>query len=168
MIINASKRCDIPAYFSEWIFNILQKRKVMTKNPYSCIITEYNLNPDNDFIIFWSKNPIPMLNKIQDIENLGYKSYWQYTINNYKEFEPHIPNIDARLTAFKKITDTIGKERVIWRYDPIMFTKSFDTDCHLKEFEKIAKHLHGYTDKVVISFVDEYTKISGFLKSIAL
>ena len=165
MIINASKRCDIPAYFSEWMINRLKTRKVATKNPYSNVITEYDLNHDNDFIIFWSKNPIPMIDKLTEIQDMGYQSYWQYTLNNYT-FEKNLPSIQERLNAFLQMSEIIGKDKIIWRYDPIIFANGLDADFHLKEFEKIAKTLNGHTNKVVISFVDAYTKISGFLQSI--
>ena len=165
MIINASKRCDIPAYFSKWMINRLKTRKIATKNPYSNSVTEYELNPDNDFIVFWSKNPIPMIDKLTEIQDMGYQSYWQYTLNNYT-FEKNLPDIQARLNAFLQMSEIIGKDKVIWRYDPIIFANGLDADFHLKEFEKIAKTLNGHTNKVIISFVDAYTKISGFLQSI--
>lgn len=157
MILSVSRRTDIPAYYAEWFFRRLEQGYVCVRNPMNAHqVSRINLDPDIvDAIVFWSKNPKPMLNQLDRLKD--YKYYFQYTINAYdKDFEPKVPPIDERITTFTSLADKIGKQCVIWRYDPIIFTEKYTPEYHLSQFEKIATKLKGSTEKVVISFVDVY------------
>lgn len=111
-----------------------------------------------DCIVFWTKNPEPMLNRLEELA--AYDYYFQYTLTGYgKDIESNVPHKKEKMIPiFQELSKKIGKKRVIWRYDPIIFTKKYTPEYHLKAFEQIAMSLKGYTDKCVISFVDIYAK----------
>ena len=122
-------------------------------------ISEIKLSPDIvDCIVFWTKNPAPMMNRLDELKNYNY--YFQFTLTGYgKDIETNLP--DKKLTMipiFQELSKRIGKEKVIWRYDPIFFSNKYSKEYHLKAFKSIAESLNGYTDKCVISFIDIYPK----------
>lgn len=157
MILSASRRTDIPAFFSDWFFNRLTAGFVCVRNPMNAHqVSHIDLSPEVvDCIVFWSKNPAPMLPRLPEL--VRYTYYFQYTLNNYGvEVEPYIPALDSRIETFHRFADEIGKERVIWRYDPILFTKTYTPEFHLKSLEYIAGRLRGAAEKCVVSLVDVY------------
>lgn len=160
MILSASRRTDIPNYYSEWFINRVKEGFLYVRNPVNVHqISRINLSPSFvDCIVFWTKNPLPMMDKLDDLQSYPY--YFQFTLTGYgKEIEPNLP--DKRkmmIPAFRELSRKIGKERVIWRYDPIMFTDRYTEEYHRKAFQAIAESLCGYTEQVVISFVDLYAK----------
>lgn len=121
-----------------------------------------------DCIVFWTKNPKPMLKRLNELEK--YRYYFQFTLNNYgADTEPRVPDVEERLETFAELSGRIGKGRVIWRYDPIVFTQKYTPDYHLKNAEMISKRLAPFTEKCVISFVDIYTsKNSSNLSSLGM
>lgn len=160
MILSVSRRTDIPAFYADWFFNRIQEGFVYVRNPMNRHqISKINLSPNLiDCIVFWSKNPKPMLDRLKLIDKYMY--YFQFTINPYNtEFELTVPKKNSVIETFKQLSDKIGPKRVIWRYDPILLTDSIDINYHLKYFEEIAKRLHTYTNTCVISFIDLYKKV---------
>lgn len=158
MILSVSRRTDIPAFYSDWFFNRVKEGFVCVKNPMNVHqVSRLEINPDTtDCIVFWSKNPAPMLARLDELKDYDY--YFQYTVNAYgKEAEPKIPPLSERLETFVSLSERIGKERVIWRYDPILFSDVYTPEYHLKSFAHIAERLRGYTEKCVFSFVDVYS-----------
>lgn len=159
MILSVSRRTDIPAFYSDWFFNRLKEGFVFVRNPMNIHqVSKITLKPELiDCIVFWSKNPKPMLNRLDELKDYMY--YFQFTINPYdKGFEFGVPRKEGIINTFKELSGKIGHKRVIWRYDPILLTDSMNIDYHLHYFEEIAKRLKGYTDTCVISFVDLYKK----------
>ena len=158
MIISASRRTDIPTYYSEWLFNRIKAGYVLVRNPMNAHqISKIPLNPDVvDGIVFWTKNPIPMLEKLDMLRDYMY--YFQFTLNSYaQDVETHIPSKQSHvIPAFKKLSDLIGPNRVIWRYDPILLNDTYTPEYHIRYFERIAKELSSYTKKCTISFIDFY------------
>ncbi len=160
MILSVSRRTDIPAFYSEWFMNRIREKSVMVRNPLnyhsiSCI----DLSPEIvDCIVFWSKNPKPLFKYLDELD-LNYRFYFQYTINAYdKDLEPNLPNLDERINNFIFLSKRYGKERVVWRYDPIIITEKYSQEWHLDQFEHIAKKLNGYVSSCVFSFIDIYDK----------
>ena len=157
MIISASRRTDIPTYYFEWFFNRINDGYVCVRNPMNIHqISKVSLSPEVvDGIVFWTKNPIPMMKRLHELDS-RYMYYFQFTLNSYgKDVEANIPSKnDVIIPAFQDLSRMIGAERVIWRYDPIMLTDKYTIDYHVEYFEKIAKRLSGYTKKCIISFVD--------------
>jgi DNA repair photolyase len=158
VIISASRRTDIPTYYSEWLFNRLKEEYVLVRNPMNIHqISKINLSPDIvDGIVFWTKNPIPMLDRLSELEK--YKFYFQFTLNSYsKDVEPNIPSKSKIIIpAFQKLSKAIGREKVIWRYDPIFFNETYTMEYHCKYFKILAAKLGDYTEKCTVSFLDLY------------
>ena len=170
MIISASRRTDIPTYYSEWFFNRIKDGYVYVRNPMNAHqISKVSLSPEVvDGIVFWTKNPIPMMSYLDKLEDYAY--YFQFTVNSYgKDVELNVPNKnDTVIPAFRELSSRIGADRVIWRYDPILLTEKYTIDYHVNYFNELAKRLSGYTHKCVISFVDLYRNTQTHLKELNL
>ncbi len=160
MILSVSRRTDIPNYYSDWFIARIKEGFLYVRNPMNAHqVSKIDLSPELiDCIVFWTKNPANMIEKLEDLRNYMY--YFQFTLTGYgKDVEPNLPNKREELIpTFKRLSEKIGKERVIWRYDPIMVSKRYTINYHLKAFEEIASSLADYTENVVISFVDLYSK----------
>lgn len=159
MIISASRRTDIPAFYGEWLLNRLLKKEVLVRNPMNPnSISKISLDPKNiDCIVFWTKDPKNFLKYISRIEELGYNFYFQFTITAYDtSIEKKVETKNEIINTFIKLSKMIGKERVIWRYDPIFINDKYNNEYHIKWFEYLCSKLSKYTEKCVISFVDEY------------
>jgi len=158
MIISASRRTDIPTYYSDWFFNRLKEQYVLVRNPMNIHqISKINLSPNViDGIVFWTKNPLPMMPRLSELAPYNY--YFQFTLNAYgKDVEPHIPSKNkVIIPAFQKLSSIIGKERIVWRYDPIFFNKKYTLEYHCKYFKRLAEKLGNYTEKCTVSFLDLY------------
>ena len=134
----------------------------MVRNPYNqSAVTRYEIRPDIvDMIGFCTKNPIPMLPYIAELNERGFSQYWQVTITPYgRDIEPGVPDKREIVAAFQKLSALVGKERIVWRYDPIFLDSKYTADFHLRVFERLARALSGWTDYCVISFIDLYPKV---------
>lgn len=140
MIISASRRCDIPAFEVDWFIPYIKKFK---HNQLDCIV-------------FWTKNPIPLMKRLDEIK--GYNYYFQFTVTSYgQDIEPNVPlKGEVILPAFKELSERIGKEKVIWRYDPIFINGKYTKQYHYENFELLCSHLSKYTEKCIFSFIDMY------------
>ena len=160
MILSVSRRTDIPNYYSEWFINRIKEGYLYVKNPMNAHqISKIDLSPDVvDCIVFWTKNPVNMLDKLDELR--PYQYYFQITLTGYgKDVEPGLPDKNRVLIpAFRDLSEKIGKKRTIWRYDPILINEKYTKEYHYRAFRKIAEQLHEHTDRVIISFVDLYAK----------
>lgn len=160
MIISASRRTDIPAFYSEWFINRIKDGYLYVRNPINIHqVSKIKLTSDVvDFIVFWTKNPENMISKLDQLNDYNY--YFQFTLTSYgKDIEENVPSKGKQIIpTFKKLSDKIGAEKVIWRYDPIFLNSKYTCDYHCENFEKIAKQLSGYTKRCTISFLDLYKK----------
>ncbi|MTV50059.1 DUF1848 family protein [Heliobacillus mobilis] len=166
MILSVSRRTDIPAFYSDWFINRIREGFVLVKNPMNTKqVSKIILNPELiDCIVFWTKNPKPMINKLDNLKDYNY--YFQFTLNSYdKTIEPSVPKKTYLINTFIELSNKIGKNKVIWRYDPIFLTEVFTKEYHFKWFEYLAKRLSSYTNKCVISFLDLYAKTERNLTS---
>ena len=167
MIISVSRRTDIPCFYSEWFFNRIKEKLVYVRNPMNIHqISKISLEPDLvDCIVFWSKNPKPMMEKLHLINDYFY--YFQFTLNPYEQdIEINLPLKKEIIETFKKLSDKIGPEKIIWRYDPILLNDKYTITYHIDNFDKFAGILKGYTEKVIFSFVDFYKRITENIKLI--
>lgn len=168
MILSASRRTDIPNYYSEWLARRFRAGFLCVRNPMNFRqVSRITLNPNViDCIVFWTKNPAPMLPYLDEYRRYMY--YFQFTLTGYgKDIEPGLP--DKRrilIPAFCELADRIGRDRVIWRYDPIFLSDHYTLDYHVKAFTRIAEALAGRTRRVVISFLDDYEKTKRNMKGI--
>ena len=167
MILSVSRRTDIPAFYAEWFMNRLKAGFVYVRNPFNIYqVSEVPLTPDNvDAIVFWTKNSKPLHQYLSEIDNMGYKYYFQFTITPYgKEIEENIEKKEKIVETFKNLSEKTGKEKVILRYDPVILNDKYTIDFHIKSFDRLCSILSSYTEKVVISFLDDYKKISKNIK----
>lgn len=160
MILSVSRRTDIPNYYSDWFLNRLKEGFLYVRNPMNPRqVSEIRLSPETvDCIVFWTKNPEPMLKRLEELK--GYPFCFQFTLTGYgADVERNVPDKQTVMASvFRRLSEKIGRERVIWRYDPILFTEKYSPEYHLELFEKLAGDLKGYTKRCVISFVDTYAK----------
>lgn len=160
MILSVSRRTDIPNYYSDWFIARIKEGFLYVRNPMNeHQISRIDLSPDVvDCIVFWTKNPAKMMDKLDYLQDYAY--YFQFTLTGYgKDMEPNLPDKRRELIpTFKKLSDRIGKEKVIWRYDPILISSRYTVEYHLRAFKEIADSLAEYTERVVISFIDLYAK----------
>jgi len=162
MIISASRRTDIPAFYSQWMVNRLREGYCQVPNPFNARQSArlWLAPQDVDAIVFWSRFPRPLLPFLPEIERMGHRFYFQYTLNNYPRLlEPHAPALSEALRAFCDLAQQIGPGRVIWRYDPILLSPLTPPEFHLENFQYLAQALYGSTRRCVISLYDPYTKI---------
>jgi len=160
MILSVSRRTDIPNYYSEWFFNRIKEGFVYVRNPMNVHqVSKINITPEVvDCIVFWTKNPEPMLGRLDELASYNY--CFQFTLTGYgKDMECNVPHKKEKMIPiFQELSKRTGMQRVIWRYDPVIFTEKYTPEYHIKAFEQIAAALKGYTEKCVISFVDIYAK----------
>ena len=156
LIISASRATDIPAFHGEWFMNRLKAGYVKWTNPFNASRPQYVAFKNARVIVFWTKNAIPFETKLDDLDKYGINYYFTYTINDYEaeRFEPNVPELKARIDSFKRLAKRLGKERVIWRFDPLILTDSLGVRELLKKVEHIGDELAPFTEKLVFSFAD--------------
>lgn len=154
MIVSASRSTDIPAFYSDWFFYRLQKGYSAWKNPFNGV-KSYVSYDNTRFIVFWSKNPRPLLPYLHILEERNIKCYIQYTLNDYeKEGLEKVPSLSSRIETFKLLVNRLGKGSVIWRFDPMILTNGITLDVLLDKVRNIGDQLKDLTEKLVFSFAD--------------
>lgn len=157
MILSVSRKTDIPTFHFDWFLERIREGYVMNRNPmYPDQVYKTPINPETcDCIVFWTKNAIPALPKLDALQD--YKYYFQYTLTGYdKDVEAGLPDKNALIQNFRALSDKIGPMRVVWRYDPILFSDKYTPQWHIEKFREIAGKLKGKTEKCVISFIDPF------------
>jgi hypothetical protein len=192
MILSASRRTDIPGYYSEWFLNRLKAGYALTRNPMNYAqISRIELSPEKiECIVFWTKDPVNMMDKLDQIDAMGYHYYFQFTLTPYgfrpsevysgalllnslfsepiqnrascigMEIERNLREKRDILKTFQQLSNKLGKERVLWRYDPIIINDEITIQYHMDMFNALCCELEGYTKICTISFVDVYNKLS--------
>lgn len=157
MIINVSGRTDIIAFYSKWFLNRLKEGYVDVRNPFNPnLVSRINFD-DVDLILFCTKNPIPIIDKL---DNIKIPYIFHITITPYKnDIEPNLPSKSDIIEAVKKISTTIGIENVYVRYDPIFISEKYNTEYHIKAFTKLCGLLKGYVKTIIVSFIDNYQNV---------
>lgn len=155
VIISASRATDIPAFYSKWFINQLNKGYVKWVNRYNGK-EQYVSFSQARVIVFWSKNPQPLIQHFTELDAKGLNYYVQFTLNDYEaeNFEPNVPSFEHRIETFKELSSLLGKKRVIWRFDPLMLTDTMTVERLLERVERVGERVHPYTEKLVFSFAD--------------
>ena len=185
MIISASRRTDIPAFYAKWFMNRIRAGYCAVPNPFNRKqISHISLKPEDvDVIVFWTRNPRPMFPYLKELENHGYRYYFLYTVlANPRTLDPSSPRLRTSFRNFHELADQIGPERVVWRYDPIVFTRMrdnmpwhqdlimssliTDVEFHCQTYKHIARNLRGHTSRSVISIMHKYSKASKRFKEL--
>lgn len=162
MIISASRRTDIPAFYSEWFLNRIRAGYCTVPNPFNRNqISWVSLLPnDVDVIVFWTRNPKPLIPFLDELDNLGYRYYFQYTLmSNPRSIDNKTPAFQTAINTFIELSEKIGPDKIVWRYDPIVFSSITPAEFHQQTFKMIASMLKGFTYRSIISIVDDYKKI---------
>ena len=171
MITSASRRTDIPAFYSPWLLNRLRAGEVLVRNPYNRRqVSRISLDPAVvDCLVLWSKNPAPLLLYLHTLEALGYPLVIHFTLTGYDHLlEPGLPDLDGRIATFRALARRLGPERVLWRFDPILLTQTQGAEEVLERFTVLAHQLQRYTHQCSISFVSLYAKCRRQLAGIDL
>ena len=171
MIISASRRTDIPAFYADWFMRRIREGCFYVRNApliqksssrYDRAVLKCNFTPDAiECIVFWTKNAAPLIPYLNELSDRGYSYYFQFTVTPYgSEVEPNIPPKEEIVETFINLSEMIGKEKVILRYDPIFISDKYTRSFHLKAFRRLLERLHKHTEKCKISFVDMYAKVT--------
>ncbi|UWX58187.1 DUF1848 domain-containing protein [Chlorobaculum sp. MV4-Y] len=156
VIVSASRATDLPAFHAEWFMARLRAGYVQWRNPFNARQTQYVSFRKTRAVVFWSKNPAPLLPHLSEIDALGINYYFQFTLNDYETdgFEPGVPPLAERLETFRQLAGRIGPERIVWRFDPLVLTDRLTADVLLERIERLAGALRGCTRRLVVSFAD--------------
>jgi DNA repair photolyase len=161
-IISASRRTDIPAFYSEWFMNRIREGFLYVQNPFNAHqVRRVDLSPENvDVIVFWTKNSRPLMSRLDELDEKGYRYYFLFTLTGYpKALEPEVPAVDELLSTFRALSQRLGASRVIWRFDPIILSDVTPEQTVIEGFRRLAGELKGATRRVVISFVHLYSSV---------
>ena len=170
MIVNVGGRTDIVNYYTPWLMRRLKEGYVYTRNPlFPKKVSKIDLNPDKvDCLLFCSKNYKPILNYIDEI-NQKYHIICHYTITTYgKDVEPNVPSIDESIRTLIELSKLVGKEKVIWRYDPLLLTANYTVDDLIQTYEYIASRVHNHINRAIFSFVEMYKRLEYNMPEIIL
>lgn len=166
VIISASRSTDIPAFFAKWFINRLEEGYCVWYNPFNQQPMYISFR-DTKVVVFWTKNPAPIIPYLPELDKRGIHYYFQVTLNDYEKehLEPNVPLLQKRIDTFKQLSSLIGHERVIWRFDPLIITSSSPPRELLTRIWNVGNQLMGYTDKLVFSFADvrTYRKVQNNL-----
>lgn len=160
MILSVSRRTDIPRFYFDWFLNRLKEGYVLVRNPMNFNqVSRIELSPETiEFIVFWSKNPEPMLDRLDELK--PYPFYIQFTINAYDDvIEENLPSKKHLIETFKRLSDKTSPKQMQWRYSPVLLTSKYTPEYHIEFFKDICNQLNGYTEKCNFSFIDVYSKI---------
>lgn len=155
IIISASRATDIPAFYADWLMERIKVGYIKWKNPFNGVPLYVSFE-NARMIVFWSKNPKPIIKHLDFIQEHIPNFYFQYTLNDYDNdnLELRVPKLQFRVDTFHELSEKTGKEKVIWRFDPLILTDKIGVDELLRRTENIGNQLRGFTDKMVFSFAD--------------
>jgi hypothetical protein len=170
MIISASRRTDIPAFYSKWILNRIRMGWCLVPNPFNTNqVSRVVLSPrEVDAFVFWTRNPRPLMKFLDELDDLGCRYYFLFTLIGYPDrIDPGAPPLDRSIRTFCELSARVGPQRVVWRYDPIVLSDLTGTGFHERNFRLVAQELKGATARCVISFVKPYRKARGRMEAAA-
>lgn len=171
MIISVSRRCDVPAFAGAWFMEQLCRGRVEVKNPFRPAQARYVSlkKQDVDAFVFWSRDPRPFLEHLPGIERGGYPYYFLLTLTGYPRLlEPGVPPPEQAGGFFKELAGRIGRRRLVWRYDPVIFTDGTPFAFHDRNFSVLARLLAPFAFRVIVSFFDPYPKVDRRLGKIGI
>lgn len=161
MILNTGGRTDTVNYFSEWLLNRFAADYAYSRNPFHPdVVNRIDLNPETiDVVEFCSKNYRPILSRLHEITE-RFNCHFHYTITAYdKDIEPNVPGIDESIETLRDLSAQVGKEKIIWRYDPVLLTGKYTIERHFATFDYMAGRIAPYVSRCVFSFVVWYKKL---------
>lgn len=167
VIISASRSTDIPAFYAKWLMNRIERGYCVWYNPFNKSKPYYVSFKNAKVFVFWTKNPKPIIPFLKEIDDRGINYYFQFTLNDYDSegFEPSLPKLEQRIGTFKELSNLIGKDKVVWRFDPLILSDQLTVRDLLKKIWYLGNKLKGFTSKLVFSFADvgAYKKVQNNL-----
>lgn len=160
-IISVSRRTDIPAFYADWFMGRVRSGYCTVPNPFNPNqISRVSLKPsDVTAFVFWTRNPKPLMKYLPELDQMGFHYYFQYTIIGYpREIDPYSPTAEEGLQTLRELSSMIGRDRVVWRYDPILLSDITPHRWHEERLSYLIGGLKSHTKRLVISFVDQYNK----------
>ncbi|MCE5245127.1 MAG: DUF1848 domain-containing protein [Desulfobacteraceae bacterium] len=170
MIVSVSRRTDVPSFYTEWFMNRIRAGWCSVPNPFNpAQVSRVSLAPEDvDVLVFWTRNPRPLLDFLPELEARRYRSVFLYTILGYpREIDPGSPPLETALKTFRELSRTIGPGRMAWRYDPILLTNATGVPYHLERYREIAEALEGFTHRSIVSIARIYRKLQRRLDRLA-
>ena len=166
VIISASRSTDVPAFYADWFMERLREGFVKWYNPFNNVPLYVSFKKAR-LIVFWSKNPAPMLVHLDELDRICPNYYFQFTLNDYdlEKIEPRVPPLDERVDTFLRLSERIGRDRVVWRFDPLVLTDSLGVVELLSKIERLGDRIASHASRLVFSFIDinSYKKVAGNL-----
>ncbi|MGN0891137.1 MAG: DUF1848 domain-containing protein [Candidatus Spyradenecus sp.] len=155
VIISASRATDLPAFYAERFMADLRSGWTQWKNPFNGV-TSFIGFAKTRLIVFWSKNPAPLLPHLDELDRRGLNTLFQFTLNDYQteRLEPNVPALDDRIATFRSLSERVGRSRVFWRFDPLVLTDTLPLDALLERIERLGDRLAPYTERLIFSFID--------------
>ncbi len=167
-VVSASRRTDIPAFYSRWLVNRLRAGYCLTCNPYNPRqLIRTPLTPDAVVLALWTRDPRPLLPHLPELDSRGFRYYFLFTLTGYPPaWEPGLAPLPERLAAFRRLAAHVGPRRVLWRYDPIILAPGLEPDYHRRVFSDLACALEGHTHRAIVSFLDPYPRVMRRLRDL--
>ena len=164
IIISASRATDIPAFYGKWLIDKFQKGYLVKINPFNGKREFISLKKVR-VIVFWTKNAKPFMKWLKFFDDLGIHYYFLYTVNNYPEYELHLPKLETRIENFIELSQLLGKQRVLWRFDPLILSQEISEHLLLERIHTVGEKIHKFTTRLIFSFVElSYKKVQANLK----
>ena len=167
VIVSASRSTDIPAFYPDWFLERLRAGYVKWVNPFNGVPLYVGFRRMR-CLVFWSKNPAPLLASLDELDTLCPNYYFQFTLNDYEDekIEPNVPPLERRIETFRHLAGRVGRDRVIWRFDPLVLTDELSVQDLLEKVERLGDRIAPHTSRLVFSFIDinAYRKVGGNLK----
>ncbi len=159
LIISASRATDIPGFYGKWLVDKFKRGYLIKRNPFNNKPQYIDLK-NVRVIVFWTKFAKPMMKYLKFFDELGINYYFLYTVNDYPDYEPYLPPLNVRIENFLDLSERLGKERVLWRYDPLIISKSISENLLLERISNIGQKLHKHTIRLIFSFIElNYRKV---------
>jgi hypothetical protein len=160
LIVSASRSTDIPAHYSSWFFHRLEKGFIRWINPFNKKSQIVSLKKAK-LIVFWSKNPQPIIPYLSALDKKEIRYVFQFTLNDYvmEKLEKGVPSLSERIATFRHISSIVGKDRIFWRFDPLILTNKISVDSLLKKIRNVGEQIAPYTSRLTISFLIHYIKV---------
>lgn len=161
MILNTGGRTDTVQYYSQWLLNRFREGYVLSRNPlFPDSVYRIELDPKTiDVVVFCSKDYSPILEHLHEISD-RFRCYYHYTITAYDtDIEPRVPSIAQSIGTCKRLAAQVGKEKIAWRYDPVLLTEKYTIQRHMETFDHMAAELSPYVSRCIFSFVEMYKKL---------
>jgi len=160
VIVSASYRTDIPAFYAEWFLRRLEAGFALVRNPYSAQMYRVDLRPHRvTGFVFWTRNFGPLLEHLDRLRAFGRPFTAQFTITNYpRAIEPAVIPAEKAVEQMHRLAREVHPLCPVWRYDPVLFTSLTPPEFHLANFGELASRLEGAADEAVLSFAQIYAK----------